>query len=126
MTLDRQPQHPTALHAAGQVEPTPLLTVEQAAERLGTPTRFVRRLIAQRRIRFCRIGRYVRITADDLDDFIEAGRVEPTASGRGLYGPGVSPGTTAGRSPLEAPASTRAECRPSSLALRSQGVSCHQ
>ena len=39
----------------------PLLTVDQVAERLGTPTRFVRRLIAQRRIGFCRVGRYVRI-----------------------------------------------------------------
>ena len=95
MTLYTQPPHPTALLAAGQeasghVEPTPLLTVEQAAERLGTPTRFVRRLIAQRRIRFCRIGRYVRIAANDLAEFIEAGRVEP-ATGRGSIGePGSS------------------------------------
>lgn len=42
---------------------TPLLTVEQVAERLGTPTPFVRRLITQRRIGFCRISRYVRISA---------------------------------------------------------------
>jgi excisionase family DNA binding protein len=54
-----------------------LLTVEQAAEHLGTPTRFIRRLIAERRIRFCRVGRYVRIAGKDLSDFIEAGRVEP-------------------------------------------------
>jgi len=54
-----------------------LLTVDQVAERLGTPTRFVRRLIAERRIGFCRIGRYVRITDRDVAAFIEAGRVPP-------------------------------------------------
>ena len=99
MTLNPHPLHPTALLAARQeasvhLEPTPLLTVEQAAERLGTPTRFVRRLIAQRRIRFCRIGRYVRIAANDLADFVEAGRVEP-ATGRGSLGePGSSQHST--------------------------------
>jgi excisionase family DNA binding protein len=95
MTLNTQPLHPAARLAAvqeasGHVEPTPLLTVEQAAERLGTPTRFVRRLIAQRRIRFCRIGRYVRIAANDLAEFIEAGRVEPAASRRIAGEPGSS------------------------------------
>lgn len=54
-----------------------LLNVDQVAERLGTPTRFVRRLIAERRIGFCRIGRYVRITDSDVTAFIEAARVPP-------------------------------------------------
>jgi excisionase family DNA binding protein len=54
-----------------------LLSVAQAAERLGTPERFVRRLIAQRRVRFYRVGRYVRFDVADLDSFIEAGRVDP-------------------------------------------------
>lgn len=54
----------------------PLLTVELAAERLGTSPRFICRLIAERRIRFTRLGRHVRIAVSDLDDFIAAGRVE--------------------------------------------------
>lgn len=54
----------------------PLLTVELAAERLGTSPRFIRRLIAERRIRFTRLGRHVRIAVSDLDEFIAAGRVE--------------------------------------------------
>jgi excisionase family DNA binding protein len=37
------------------------LTVAQVAELLGTTERFPRRLIAERRIRFVRIGRHVRI-----------------------------------------------------------------
>lgn len=53
-----------------------LLTIPQAAERLGTPERFVRRLIAERRVRFYKIGRYVRFDAHDLDAFVAAGLVE--------------------------------------------------
>ena len=53
-----------------------LLTVEEAAERLGTSTRFVRRLIFERRIAFVKVGRHVRITPADLDAFIAAGRID--------------------------------------------------
>lgn len=54
-----------------------LLSVDEAADRLGTPVRFVRRLIAQRRIRFYKVGHYVRFDARDLDAFVDAGRVDP-------------------------------------------------
>ena len=53
-----------------------LLTVEQAAERLNVSPRFVRRLIAERRIAYCKVGRRVRITESDIAAFIAAGRVE--------------------------------------------------
>jgi excisionase family DNA binding protein len=53
-----------------------LLTVEQAAERLGTSERFVRRLIAERRIAYVKLGRYVRIPEPDLINFVTTGRVE--------------------------------------------------
>jgi excisionase family DNA binding protein len=56
---------------------TELLTVADAADHLGVPVRFVRRLIAERRIRFYKLGRYVRIDRRDIDSFIEAGRVDP-------------------------------------------------
>jgi excisionase family DNA binding protein len=54
-----------------------LLTVEQAAERLATRPRFIRRLIAERRIEFHRVGRHVRISEQALAEFIENGRVVP-------------------------------------------------
>jgi excisionase family DNA binding protein len=54
-----------------------LLTVEAAATRLSTSPRFIRRLIAERRIEFVRIGRHVRISESALADFIEAGKVSP-------------------------------------------------
>ena len=53
-----------------------LLSVEQAAERLGTSVRFVRRLVFERRIAYVKLGRHVRISARDLDTFIRAGRVD--------------------------------------------------
>lgn len=53
-----------------------LLTVEQAAEVLNTSPRFVRRLIAERRIPFHKIGRHVRITETDLAVFVGSCRVE--------------------------------------------------
>ena len=79
-TLEHDPPRRSA-------EQEPLLSVEQVAERLGTPTRFVRRLIAQRRIRFCRVGRYVRVSTSDLAEFIEAGYVEPMGRGRRALDP---------------------------------------
>jgi excisionase family DNA binding protein len=53
-----------------------LLTPQDAANRLGTSLRFVRRLVFQRRIPYVKVGRHVRIATSDLDAFIAAGRVE--------------------------------------------------
>ncbi|MBV8931630.1 MAG: excisionase family DNA-binding protein [Kutzneria sp.] len=52
-------------------------TVPEAAEYLNTTVRFIRRLIAERRIAFHHFGRLVRIKRADLEAFIDAGRVEP-------------------------------------------------
>jgi excisionase family DNA binding protein len=64
-----------------------LLTVDQAAERLGTSARFVRRLVFQRRIAYVKVGRHVRIATGDLDAFIAASRVDvgelPAAARKG-------------------------------------------
>lgn len=54
-----------------------LLTVDAAAEILGTTPRFPRRLIAERRIRFVRVGRHVRIPESELSAYIILGTVEP-------------------------------------------------
>jgi excisionase family DNA binding protein len=54
-----------------------LLSLPEAADRLGTTTRFPRRLIAERRIRFVRLGRHVRIPESAIEEFVEAGTVRP-------------------------------------------------
>jgi excisionase family DNA binding protein len=53
------------------------LTCAEAADRLGTSERFPRRLVAERRIRFVRVGRHVRIPESAVDELIHAGTVEP-------------------------------------------------
>ena len=53
------------------------LTVRGAAEYLSTSERFVRRLIAERRVRFYRVGRHIRFAVVDLRAFVAAGCVEP-------------------------------------------------
>jgi excisionase family DNA binding protein len=54
-----------------------LLTVEQAAERLGTTQRFIRRLTQERRIPYTKLGgSKVRIRESDLDAFVSNGIVE--------------------------------------------------
>ncbi|RSM84011.1 DNA-binding protein [Amycolatopsis sp. WAC 01375] len=53
------------------------LTVEEAAAYLNTGVRFVRRLIAERRIAFHKAGVHVRLALGDLESFMQAGRVEP-------------------------------------------------
>lgn len=59
--------------------PERLFTVAEAAKVLRTSERFPRRLIAERRIRFTRIGRHVRIPESALRELIAAGLVEPVA-----------------------------------------------
>jgi excisionase family DNA binding protein len=53
-----------------------LLTVEEAAAMLGTTIRFPRRLIAERRITFVKIGTHVRIRESVLVEYIKASTVE--------------------------------------------------
>ena len=65
---------PPASHASD------LLTVEQTADRINMSARYVRRLIAERRIVFYRLGRSVRIDPVDVTALIESGRVERITS----------------------------------------------
>jgi excisionase family DNA binding protein len=53
------------------------LSVDQVAELLGTTPRFPRRLVAERRITFVKLGRHVRIPESALAAFIEANTVQP-------------------------------------------------
>jgi excisionase family DNA binding protein len=61
-------------------KPDPLLTVDQVAELLGTSPSFARRLIAERKIRFVRVGRHVRIPESALAEYIVAGTVQPVTA----------------------------------------------
>jgi excisionase family DNA binding protein len=53
------------------------LTVSETAEYLNTSERFVRRLIAERRVAFHHVGRHVRFALSDLDAWLITARIEP-------------------------------------------------
>ncbi len=63
-----------------------LLTVDEAAERLGTGVRFIRRLIAERRIRYVKLGKHVRISESVLTAYVEERTVEPVRTRRAGFG----------------------------------------
>jgi excisionase family DNA binding protein len=73
-----------------------LLTPDEVAQRLRTSPRFVRRLVAERRIAFTKVGKFVRIAAGDVEAFVAAGRVE---SGGSYVRPIVRLGSAAGGTP---------------------------
>ena len=56
-----------------------LLTIDEAAQALGTTSRFPRRLVSERRIRFVHVGRHVRIPVSALEAFGACGPVQPAA-----------------------------------------------
>jgi excisionase family DNA binding protein len=51
-----------------------LLTVDEAAGRLGTSVRFIRRHRAERRLPFVKLGKHLRIDSLDLEDYIRSCR----------------------------------------------------
>lgn len=63
-----------------------LLTVEQAAERLGTGVRFIRRLVQERRIRYVKLGKPVRIPESAIAAYIEERTVPTLRDERSRYG----------------------------------------
>lgn len=54
-----------------------LLDVNEVAELLGVTVRFVRRLVAERRIPFYKVGKFIRFRSTDLADWVDACRIEP-------------------------------------------------
>jgi excisionase family DNA binding protein len=59
-----------------------LLTPAEFGEETNTSERMARRLIAERRIRFTRVGKFVRIPESAVREFLAAGTVEPIGPGR--------------------------------------------
>jgi excisionase family DNA binding protein len=53
------------------------LTLPEAAAYLNVAERYMRRLVTDRRIPYFKVGRLLRFSAEDLDAFLEASRIEP-------------------------------------------------
>ncbi|MDA8061599.1 MAG: helix-turn-helix domain-containing protein [Actinomycetota bacterium] len=52
-----------------------LLTIDQLAEQLGITTRHVRRLIAERRVPYVKVGRLVRFDEEEIKAWLDEHRV---------------------------------------------------
>ena len=57
---------------------TKFMTVAETAAYLNTSERFVRRLVAERRVAFHRIGKHLRFAVTDVDEWIARSRVPPS------------------------------------------------
>lgn len=56
--------------------PGALLDIDAAAKRLAVTERFMRRLVAERRIPYFKVGKYVRFDPADLDTWLDERRVD--------------------------------------------------
>jgi excisionase family DNA binding protein len=57
---------------------SPLLDIDAVAAVLGVTRRHVQRLVAERRIPFLRVGRFIRFDQVSLNAWVDQQRVEPT------------------------------------------------
>ena len=48
-----------------------------ASAHLGVIEAFIRRLVLEKRIRYYKVGKFVRFRPEDLERFVEAGRRDP-------------------------------------------------
>ena len=48
-----------------------LLTIDQLAERLGVTTRHIRRLVAERRVPYLKVGKFVRFDPAAVAEWLE-------------------------------------------------------
>lgn len=53
----------------------PLISVEQLADELGVSVRYVRRIIAERRIPYVKVGHLIRFQRDEVQRWVETNRV---------------------------------------------------
>ncbi len=60
-----------------QVDPASasLLSIEQLADWLGVTDRFIRRLVAERRIPFLKIGKFIRFDPIEIEPWLDSQRV---------------------------------------------------
>jgi len=54
-----------------------LMTIAEVADRLGVSVRYVRRLVAERRIPFIKFGHLLRFDPTTIDHWVDDARVDP-------------------------------------------------
>ncbi len=82
--------HPPAQNERSNAEAVVLLDVAALAERLGVTSRFVRRLVSERRVPFLKIGKFVRFDPREIDMWVDERR-QPAANSEQPYSSNASP-----------------------------------
>ncbi len=77
--MDNDPQLPFPRHTSPPVEsalttPRVLIDVPALAERLGVTQRFIRRLTAEDRVPFLKIGKFIRFDPREIDRWLDLQR----------------------------------------------------
>ena len=65
----------TSLRETNSASAPPLLDVVGLADRLGVTERFVRRLVAERRVPFVKLCKFIRFYPRDIESWLEEARV---------------------------------------------------
>lgn len=68
---------PRAGHGAALPGADGLLDIAAAATYLGVNETFIRRVVLERRVRYYKVGKFVRFLPADLQAFVLAGTVDP-------------------------------------------------
>jgi excisionase family DNA binding protein len=76
------PQNGSSPRRPRRVPRPPLLDIDELGVWLGVEAGFVRRLIAQRRIPFVKIGKFVRFDPEEITAWIDGQRVRVEAPSR--------------------------------------------
>jgi excisionase family DNA binding protein len=63
----------------------PLLTKDQAAQLLNVAVRFIDRCVIERRIRYVKFGRYIRIPQSAIDEYVAASTVNARPGGMAAH-----------------------------------------
>ncbi|MBM0124532.1 helix-turn-helix domain-containing protein [Pimelobacter simplex] len=82
-----------------QTERRTLLTIDEAAEYLHVPARWVADAVRQRKVRCTRIGKHVRFRMEHLDELIASGE-QPVTATQPLSAASTPPRRGSGRSKL--------------------------
>jgi len=51
-----------------------LLTIDQLADRLGVSTRHIRRLVAEKRVSYLKVGKFVRFDPAEIGEWLDHAR----------------------------------------------------
>jgi excisionase family DNA binding protein len=64
------------LHEASTHRDLQLLDIPEVAERLSVSPRFIRRLVNERRIPYCKLGKFVRFDAAEVAEWVTKMRMD--------------------------------------------------